>query len=388
MIMIYYMLALPPGQAQLPYTVGVAEQLLLAALLLALAGRASQFHATRVDSSSPLASSSAAGLALAVAQSAAGRMVRCCRGHPTALVLALLSTLLQGTCGGGGDVSPRTVTKTYTPASSDTLDAVDFEGWLLSSAKAGANRLVLAPGRYTLEYMPRNAACVASGGCAHLNLTGDLRNLEIDMSGAELRPQAYNRTAVVVAGWVNVTFRGADIVYTDGAFSTNQANVVGVGPDSVEVAIPKGYPLRDWETGKTTPCSVFDPKGDFKWSLLSWSGSTPIATNGSARLYRLKTSTSGRVAVGDKLGCRQIWHSALTRTSSGSFVVIGCQDSHFIDITMRGSVAYAFYHVGSGACRAARSWTLATLNEHTTMVSQSTGHILSLLRRTNRRESL
>ena len=156
----------------------------------------------------------------------------------------------------------------------------------------------------------------------------------------------------------------------------------------MEVAIPKGYPLRDWETGKTTPCSVFDPKGDFKWSLLSWSGSTPIATNGSARLYRLKTSTSGRVAVGDKLGCRQIWHSTLTRTSSGSFVVIGCQDSHFIDITMRGSVAYAFYHVGSGACRAARSWTLATLNEHTTMVSQSTGHILSLLRRTNRRESL
>eukprot|EP01052_Picozoa_sp_SAG31_P037933 SAG31_NODE_4979_length_2823_cov_1.415198_1_plen_803_part_01 len=241
-------------------------------------------------------------------------------------------------------------TLTYTPEAG-TLHAADFEDWVRRAAATGATRLILASGKYQVPYVPRSATCIHTGGCPHLNLTANLRDLEIDMSEVELRPQAYNRTAVLIAGWRNVTIRGLDVVYTDDAFSTNQANVIGTGQGYVDVVIPDGYPTRDWATGKPTPCSVFTSKGDFKKGgppLLSWSGSTPIASNTSSRMYRLHSGNSRHVLAGEKLGCRQIWNNKLTQTSSGTFVIVGCQDSQFIDITIRGSVAYTFYHVGSG----------------------------------------
>ena len=141
---------------------------------------------------------------------------------------------------------------TYTPTGG-ILNSTDFSNWLVTSASAGVDTLILAPGSYSV--LPPSS----STNGAHLYLHGPLSNVVVIASDVVLTMDDNEATAVLVTGWANVTLKGLTTMYAE--LPSNQASILGISQDgkSFTVEVPVGYPLGDWTAGEVTSCNVFDP---------------------------------------------------------------------------------------------------------------------------------
>jgi len=134
----------------------------------------------------------------------------------------------------------------------DALNATDFSAWLVSSAAAGVDTLILSAGNFSV------APPSSTTNGAHLFLHGPLTSVLVIADDVVLTMADRGATAVLVNGWTNVTLRGLTVVYAE--LPSNQATLQAISPDgkSFTVQVPAGYPLGDWTAGTVTSCNLFD----------------------------------------------------------------------------------------------------------------------------------
>ena len=95
---------------------------------------------------------------------------------------------------------------TYTPVGG-VLNATAFAEWLVANAQT-ASKLILAPGEYLVP-------TPATSGTAHLELTDELSDIVIEMSGVTLIQENRVTTALRASNWRNVTLSGLTITYAE-----------------------------------------------------------------------------------------------------------------------------------------------------------------------------
>jgi len=175
-------------------------------------------------------------------------------------------------------------------------------------------------------------------GSTHLPFTFSLKNVVIDMTGVTFVMGNRSVGAIQVSQWINVTLKGLTIEYAN--YPTNQAHVDTVGVRGLEVTIPDGYPLDDWQSGKTFSCNVYLPGTRFLRIGSSDLRPTQILqNNGSVRSFRLVFSRpiNGALEVGDTLGCRNAAFAFVFHVDGNT----GCT---FQDITLKGGPGFGFFH--------------------------------------------
>lgn len=107
------------------------------------------------------------------------------------------------------------------------------------------------------DYMSFSSEDYRIFGSTHLPFIFSLKNVVIEMTGVTFVMGDRSVGAIQISGWINVTLKGLTIEYAN--YPTNQARVDVVGVKGLEVTIPDGYPLDDWQSGKTFSCNVYLP---------------------------------------------------------------------------------------------------------------------------------
>jgi hypothetical protein len=241
-------------------------------------------------------------------------------------VLALMQVLCAQV------VIAATACPTYTPKGG-SIDPVKFQSWVAGTT---GPTLCVAPGVYTVEPAPKTTQ--------HLLFDSHLTNVVLDLTDVELVMQSRSMTAVKVTNWDNSTLRGLTVSYA--THPTNQAAVSAIAADGeyLDVQVPAGYPLSDWDALRTFSCNVYLPgtrwlrvgAGDMYAKSIEALGS---GNDGKFRMHfgRDVGPNSQAIEVGDTLGCR---NAAFAFT----FFVDGCRASTFSDVTLLGGPGFGFFH--------------------------------------------
>jgi len=246
----------------------------------------------------------------------------------------------------------------FTPAAGGKLDAKKLEQFVLSRSAAGASKLSVAAGTYSVagpEQPGGYGGCgahVCFGHGSGVHAIG-FSNVALDMTGVTLIMNQRNRTAVYVQNAVDFSLTGLTTQYA--VHPTNQA-VLHMKPDgSYTATVDGGYPLLDWQAyaagaeknGKSImSCNVFDPK------TLNWKPGTadlPVSMNATAhpRTFAIDTaafhpprSADAHIEGGDLLGCRP-------REAAFCFHVQNCSASVFTSITLAGGTSFGYFMGGA-----------------------------------------
>ncbi len=141
--------------------------------------------------------------------------------------ICALSALISG-C-----IAPDAAAQTE-PISISARNPASLHEGILAAAKAGAKRVVIAPGVYQLP---------PSDGPANLEFS-DLKDLEIEATGATLLMPDSTKGGLRFTRCSNVTLRGATI--RNATLPFTQGTITAIAPDrkSFEVAVDAGYPAE------------------------------------------------------------------------------------------------------------------------------------------------
>lgn len=215
----------------------------------------------------------------------------------------------------------------------DAANPAGLRDAILTAYKAGAKRVVIAPGKYILP-----------GGNDRASLAlHDLKNLEIEAHGVDLAIQDTGKDAVGLYGCHNVTLRGATVHYT--VPHTGQGKILNIGHDDTgnyyEVQLDAGYPQdADFK-------SAYIMEGNSRrikpgtWDM--GAKSVQPQANGQVRLYlngQDGMPPKWNVGVGDYIVCR----------GPGAMMMHldGCEHCTLQDITLYWSGVFGFFDTGGG----------------------------------------
>ena len=197
-----------------------------------------------------------------------------------------------------------------------------------AAAKAGQNRVVIAPGVYRLD---------ATGKRAHL-FFADLHDLEISAEGVTLIFTTPDKGAFLFYHCRNVSFHGATLLRDPLPFS--QGRITGISPDrdTIDVQISAGYPT-DVENREHFPpfwLNLFDDEGHWAEDLFPAYKTLEKTGPDTFRVHGMKATARCHI------GSRVAWRGRI----GADFNLVDCQGMKITGVTTQSSAGWGAYENG------------------------------------------
>ena len=217
-------------------------------------------------------------------------------------------------------------------------DPGSVERAIVAAAGAGRHAVVIPPGVY---HIARQNVPAGHEG-THLRLE-NLRDLDIEATGARLVFADCTQHAIIFAYCENVTFRGATLLREEVPFSQGRIESVSPAKNTVDVRIDRGYP-RETGPGTRFPfiwMNVFDPQTG-RW-LTHLRSLAPLAIERLADdLLRVRTEPIASCGVPIRVGQRVAWRGFVCN----DLCVTRCRGMRIVDVTIEKGCGMCFHETG------------------------------------------